>query len=111
MEAALDYGIKESEFWEMTIAELARAVESKKRLQEKELKEKATFDYILADLIGRSMARLYSSSNKMPTIAEAYPTLFSSEEIEAQRQEKRKELSVLRFRQFTQSYNKKFEEV
>jgi hypothetical protein len=111
LEAALDYGIKEADFWEMTIAELSRAVESKKRIQERELKEKATFDYILADLIGRSVSRLYSSSNKMPSIAETYPALFSAEEIEAKRQEQKQELSVLRLKQFTQSFNKRFEGV
>lgn len=111
LEAALDYGLKESEFWDMTIAELQRAVESKKRLLEREAKERATFDYLLADMIGRSVARIYNSSNKMPTIAEVYPALFDSEELEAKRQEKIDELSVLRFKQFTQSYNKKFKEV
>lgn len=92
----------------MTIAELRRAIESKKRLQEITLKEKATFDYIQADLIGRSLARIYSSSNKMPTLAEAYPSLFNAEEIAEKIQERKQELSVLRFKQFAQSYNKNF---
>ena len=92
----------------MTIAELKRAVESKKRIQELNTREKATFDYLQADLIGRSIARVYSSSNKLPTLAEAYPSLFSAEEIAEKLQEKREQLSVLRFKQFAQSYNKNF---
>ena len=107
----MDYGITESEFWDMTIAELQRAIESRKRIQERALKERATFDYLLADMIGRSVARIYSSSAKMPNIAEVFPALFDREELEAQHQVKRDELSVLRFKQFTQSFNKKFEEV
>lgn len=107
----MDYGIKEQEFWDMTISELKRAIDSKKRIQERELKERATFDYLLADMIGRSISRIYNSSNKMPTIAEVYPSLFTPEEIEEKLQDKRNELSVLRFKQFAQSYNKKFEEV
>lgn len=92
----------------MTIAELERLIESKKRIQKREQQDKASFDYILADLIGRSMARLYSSSARMPEISAAYPTLFDSEEIQEKKQEKKDELSALRFKQFAQAYNKKF---
>ena len=92
----------------MTIAELTRAIASKKRIQKQQAQEKASFDYILADLIGRSISRLYSSSATVPEIAEVYPSLFDSKEIEEEKQEKRDELSILRFKQFAQSYNKKF---
>ena len=92
----------------MTLAEIRRAIESKRRVREIDTRERATFDYLLADLIGRSIARVYSSSNKMPSLAEAYPSLFSEEELEEKIQEKRDELSVLRFKQFAQSHNKNF---
>lgn len=105
---ALDYGIIEERFWNMTIAEINREIESKKRQQRAEAKEKASFDYILADLIGRSIARIHSSANKFPSIAETYPSLFVAEEIEAQQQQKKDELSVLRFKQFAQAFNKRF---
>ena len=95
----------------MTLAELNRAVESKKRCQKREAQEKANFDYILADLIGRSIARIHSSSNQLPKIHEVYPGLFESQEIEEKIQEKKDELSALRFKQFTQSFNSKFKEV
>jgi hypothetical protein len=108
LETALDYGISEECYWNMTLAELDREIESRKRQQREKAKEKASFDYILADLIGRSVARIHSSSNKMPSIAEAYPSLFVAEEIEAQQQQKKDELSILRFKQFTQSFNKRF---
>ena len=108
LDTALDYDIKEERFWNMTIAELIRELESKKRQQLERAKERASFDYILADLIGRSIARIHSSSNKLPTIAEAYPSLFASEEIEEQQQKKKDELSALRFKQFAASFNSKF---
>lgn len=95
----------------MTIAELERAFQSKRRIQEAKEKEKAVYDYILADLIGRSMARLHSSTNKMPDISDAYPWLFDSEEIQEKKQEKKDELSALRFKLFAQSHNQKFSEV
>ena len=110
LDNALDYGISEFDFWNMTIAELTRAIDSKKRIQRLEAQERASSDYILADLIGRSIARLYSSSAHMPQISEVYPSLFTSGEIEEKVQEKKNELSVLRFKQFAQSYNNKFRE-
>lgn len=95
----------------MTLAEATRAIDSKKRIQRQQAQEKASFDYILADLIGRSMARLHSSSNRMPHIAEAYPSLFETAEIENKIQEKKNELSILRFKQFAQNHNNKYKEV
>jgi hypothetical protein len=92
----------------MTIAELERYFASRQRMEKQRAQEKATFDYKLAELIGRSIARIYNSSNHMPDISEAYPSLFDSEEIKAQKEKKQAELSALRFKQFAQSYNQKF---
>lgn len=105
---ALDYGLAEKDFWEMTFAELDRYTESQNRIIKRQEREKASFDYILADLIGRSVARIYNSSNKMPAVAEAYPSLFDGEEMKEKIQEKKDSLSALRFKQFAQSHNKKF---
>lgn len=92
----------------MTLAELERLFESKKRVLISQQKEKAMFDYTLADLIGRSVSRIYNSSNTMPEISEVYPTLFDSKEIEEKKQAKKDELSALRFKQFADSFNSKF---
>lgn len=93
----------------MTLAELIRAVDSKKRIQKTQAMEKAAYDYILADMIGRSVARIYSSSAHLPGIEEAYPSLFSAQEIQEEKQRKKDELSALRFKQFVNSHNKKFQ--
>lgn len=90
----------------MTIAELERAIESKRRVKKIQDQEKACFDYALADMIGRSVARIYSSTAKMPELYEIYPSLFDSENIQEQRQAQQDELSALRFKQFAQNYNK-----
>jgi hypothetical protein len=95
----------------MTYAEIERYAASKQRIEEAEQKKKASFDYILADLIGRSVARVYNSSNKMPSLAEAYPTIFNVVAEQETIQKKKDELSALRFKQFAQSYNKKYKEV
>lgn len=92
----------------MTLAELERAIASKRRVQKIQAQEKASFDYLLAELIGRSVARIQSSANKMPEIGEVYPSLFDTEEIKQKKQEKKAELSALRFKLFAESYNKKF---
>lgn len=108
LDNALDYGITEYDFWNMTIVEIERAINSKRRVKKTEAQEKASFDYILADLIGKSVSRIYNSSNKIPEINEVYPSLFASQEVEEQRAAKRDELSALRFRQFANAHNKKY---
>ncbi len=92
----------------MSLAEVIRAVESYKRRQKAEERTKAAFDYILADAIGQSVARLYSSSNRMPYLYELYPSLYESEEIKQQQEAKKNELSVLRFKQYAQAHNNKY---
>lgn len=108
LDNALDLGITEWDFWNMTLAELERAFESKKRCKELETKERANFDYILGDLIGHSLARIYNSSNKYPPIYEAYPSIFDKETFMKAEQERRNELSALRFKQFAESFNHNF---
>jgi hypothetical protein len=101
----MTYGISEREFYSMTIAEIERAITAHKEME----KRKATFDYVLADLIGRSVARIYNSENKLPTLAEAYPTLFETQEDDEARQRAQGELTALKFIQFAETFNKKFE--
>lgn len=95
----------------MTLAELERALASKHRTEKLRLKEKAVFDYKLADLIGRSIARIQSSAHRLPELAEAYPELFDGEEQEAMQHKKeaqKAELSVLRFKLFAMAHNEKY---
>ena len=105
---ALDFGINEQDFWCMTIGELQRAFESKVRVQKIEAQERASFDYILSDNIGRSVAKIYGSANKMPTLSEAYPSLFDKAQEQEELQRKQDELSALRFKLFANSFNKRF---
>lgn len=65
---------------------------------------------MLADLIGKSVGRIYNSANVMPDISEVYPSLFDSVEIQEKKQENKDELSALRFKLFAESFNKKFED-
>lgn len=91
----------------MTLLEVDRALKSYVRVKRREAQERASYDYILADLIGRSVARVYHSTNKMPPIYEAYPNLFDNEEMQEKQQQKKDDLSALRFRKFANAFNKK----
>jgi hypothetical protein len=106
----LDFGINEWDFWNMTYGEVERAIESKRRVQEREAKEKASYDYVLGNLIGISVARVYNEDTKYPEIYDVYPNLFDKEKIEAERYQRTMELSAQRFMTFAKSFNDKFAE-
>lgn len=109
LERALDYGITEERFWEMTFAEIHREVDSKVRIKRLEAQEKATYDYILAQLITKGVSRVLGDKSNYPSIEEAYPGVFDEviAERKAKVEEQRMNLSALRFKQFAQSYNTK----
>lgn len=110
MENALDIGIKESDFWEMTIAELNREVESYQRRKIQESKLRASFDYTLAQMIGLSVNRAINGSDSdYPTMEEIYPTLFkekSSQQAEAKADSKAMAFAI-QLKQFSQQHNEK----
>lgn len=82
----------------MTLGEVVRYLNAANRRKENELREKAFFDYRLADLIGISLGRFYAKNISYPEIYEVYPTMFSEEEIETARQEERDRLSIERLK-------------
>lgn len=113
LNSALDFGISEMDFWEMTPGEVDRSIQSKIRVRKIETQERASYDYILANLIIKGVNLSLGGKGDFPSIEEAYPGIFDdriaarNEEI----QEQKMNLSALRFKQFAQSYNRKFKEV
>lgn len=107
LETALDAGLTEFEFWDMTLEEVVRYVQSRKRVKKTQDQEKALFDYLHADLVGRSVARIYSSSTELPEIYEVYPDLFNKEEIEEARQQMKEEKALNYMMEFAASFNAK----
>lgn len=110
LDNALDYGITEERFWNMTLAEIKRAIESAIRVKKIETQERATYDYILAHLITKGVMKSMGDKSNYPTIEEAYPGIFNDITVEKQAKinEQKNNLSAIRFKQFTQSYNKRF---
>lgn len=95
----------------MTLGEIQRAVESKNRIKRLEAQDRATYDYIQATLIIKGVAITLGSGGNFPGIEEAYPGIFENivDKKQEELQQKKDELSALRFKQFAQSYNKRFE--
>jgi hypothetical protein len=94
----------------MTPGEIVRTVESRNRVRKLEAQERASYDYILANLIIKGVSITLSGKGQMPTLEETYPGLFddmAAKKAEAIQQQKTN-LSTLRFKQFAQSYNNKF---
>ena len=107
LERALDYGIIEERFWDMTFAEIHREVDSKIRVKKLETQERATYDYILAKLITKGVSIALGDKGEYPAIEEIYPGVFDDvvEERKAQMEEQKQNLSALRFKQFALTYN------
>ena len=110
LDRALDYGITEGQFWDMTFAEIERAVNSKVRVLKIQSQEKATYDYILAQLITKGVSKVLGDKSNYPSIEEAYPGIFDDviAERKAKAEEQKMNLSALRFKQFAQSYNNNY---
>lgn len=110
LDRALDCGIKEYEFWDMTIGELERAVASAVRMERQRAQQQATYDYILANLIIKGVGKVLGDKSAYPPLEEAYPGVFDdiAQEQQEKLEEQKMNLSALRFKQFAQSYNERF---
>ena len=106
LEKCLDAGISEWNYWNMTLAEITRYIESYNRIRQQKAKEIAINNYILADLIGQSIGRIYKGT--YPSIQEAYPSLFQDDaEYNDTIQQQKDEASIRNFINFANAYNKK----
>ena len=109
LDNALDVGIPEREFWDMTISEISRALHSKRRVDSMRMKERALMDWHLSVLIAKG----YHEA-KIPAFDDEYSFLFEEEEKESLKEKEeaqRMEISAIRFKQFADSFNAKFKEV
>ena len=100
-------GLSELDFWEMTIGEVSRYINARNKIRKMEAQERASYDYILANLIAKGVSISLGAKDTMPSIYEVYGEVFEDivKEKEEEKQEKIMQLSALRFRQFAHSYN------
>ena len=94
----------------MTPGEVIRFINSRSRVRRIEAQEKASYDYILANLIVKGVGITLGSKDSMPPIQDIYPNLFDDviQKQEEKIQQQKAQLSALRFKQFAQSYNTKY---
>ena len=94
----------------MTPGEVIRAIESHNRVLQAQARERAMYDYIQANLIVKGVSICLGDKSSYPSLQEAYPGVFDEviKEQEEKAQQRKMELSTLRFKQFAQSYNNKF---
>ena len=94
----------------MTPGEVTRQIESRNRIEKIRAQEKASYDYILAQLITKGVSITLGSKEQFPQIAEVYPSLFKDiQKAQEEKIQKQKDsLSALRLKQFAQSYNSNF---
>ena len=69
------------------------------------LKEKAQFDYILADLIGISAGRFIAENVKYPTIEDAYSGLFDEKKEKHNDEAVVAQNNINRFMEFAMKHN------
>lgn len=106
LQPAINCGLSESDFWNMTKIEVERYLEGANW----RMKVQAQFYYSLADLIGVSCARIMSKDVEFPTIEQVYPNLYSEapgQEDEVIEDEKDMTASVNNFLAFAMRHNAK----
>ena len=107
LQPCINLGLEEEKFWDMTVAELQRYCDGALW----RIKQRASLDYVLANLIGISNARLMSSDVQYPSLEDAYPDLFAAEREAEQRRMKAEEIAIQnstnRFLEFVQKHNAK----
>ena len=104
LQPAINVGLREFDFWEMTLAEVQRYIQG----AEWRMRTKAQYDYVSANLIGVSVGRVISNEIQFPPIEEVYPNLFEKpdeEEVAAKEEEIATINSTNRFMEFALRHN------
>lgn len=107
LQPAINVGLNEFDFWEMTVAEIERYLEGALW----RIKTKAQFDYSLANLFGASISRLLDSNAEFPPIYQVYPHLFEEEKVEEEKQDIAITNSMNNFLAFAMAHNSKLKGV
>lgn len=106
LQPAINLGLSEASFWDMTIAEIDRFMNGAIW----RMKQQAQYDYTLASLITNGVACVLGGG-EFATIEKAYPYLFGEEKAEPEEtaNEVTVKNSVNRFLAFAQQHNAKIQ--
>ena len=78
LEQCMSLGMTEKDFYDSTFKQVKRYAESYASREKIRMQEQAFFDYQLANIIGTSVARLFSSNVEYPSIEQFYPGIFDN---------------------------------
>lgn len=87
---SIEWGISSDEYWSMTFNEIMTQNQANKTKHERELREKAMFDYKQSQL----MMYAFNDPSKMPDLEKMYPFLSDEKEIEQAEKIKPKEIQA-----------------
>ncbi len=103
LEATLVTGIREAEFWEMTVGEAVRACDA----YQDRRRDTAYFAFTNAMAVGLFVGSMFGSKSP-PAIRDIYPELFDEEDEEAE-QTIQDSKSVANFINFANAFNRNFD--
>lgn len=108
LDTALLSGLKEEEFWNMTIGEVSRYIKAFNKRKNIEDKNKAMNNYILANLISEQVACIFDNNSKPRAFKDVYSFLFSEEEqqeFKRQEEEHLAKITAAKFREYADAVN------
>jgi len=104
---ALQSGISVMDYWFLTYGEIVDTVKAYRENDRLRIREVATFNHSLANLIGLSVARLMDKSSEYPTLKGAYPNLFDDVIEDNTPVQQNAEIMKERFMKYAEANNKK----
>lgn len=103
---ALQCKINMFEFWEMTYGEIVMTIEAYRENERLRIREVASFNWNLGNLIGLSVNRLMDKNAEYPSLKESFPSVFSDLEDEEPVQQDW-QVAKARILQYAEANNKK----
>ena len=88
-----------------TIKEAKRIMEGIVKYNQNRQKEKAYFDYMLANEISIAVGRCFSKDVTMPELEEFYPNIFDAEEVKRRKQRQMQERFMAAAAMLNNSFN------
>lgn len=103
---ALQCNINTFDFWNMTYGEINDTINANRETNRLRVREVASFNHSLGNLIGLSVARLMDKKTKYPTLKEAFSDIFSDLEDNKPNVEN-EEVTKARLLKYAESNNRK----